>query len=295
MDADRRTADERPITPKEALEYAQHLCGAAGSETPRLDGEVLLRHVLGIDRAALYGRMTEPLTSAQAAAFLTLLGRRVAGEPVAYLTGFKEFMGLGFAVGPGVLIPRPETELLVEWALAWLNDRPQTTVVDVGVGSGAIALSVAALTPPDAEVEVIGIDASSSALAWARRNRRGLGLDGRVVLLEGDLTTGMADASADVVLSNLPYLTPQQVDENPWLAMEPAEALIGGADGMDFVHRLIDDVPRVLRPGGAVGIEIDPSQAEATQRLLAAALPDAMISVIEDLAGLPRHVTGSLG
>ena len=286
-------AEERPITPAEALRYAQAMCTAAGSETPRLDGEVLLRHVLGIDRTALYARMNETMSAAQAATFLTLLGRRVAGEPVAYLTGYKEFMGMGFAVGAGVLVPRPETELLVEWALGWLAEHPGSTLVDVGTGPGTIALSVAALTPLAAGISVIGVDVSAEALRWAAGNRRGLGLDDRVVLREGDLLSGMDDASVDLVLANLPYLTPQQVQENPWLAMEPELALLGGEDGMALVRRLIADLPRVLRRGGAVGLEVDPSQVAETSHVLSGALPGAVVTVIRDLAGFERHVTAT--
>jgi release factor glutamine methyltransferase len=287
----RRRAEDHAITTAQALRYAAAVCEGAGSETPRLDGEVLLRHVLGIDRAALFARLHDPLPPPAAAAFLTLLGRRVAGEPVAYLTGFKEFMGLGFAVGPGVLIPRPETELLVEWAQSWLQARPRPgAVLDIGTGSGAIALALAAALPMDAGRRVVAADASADALRYARRNRAALALDRRVALVRGDLAAWCGDGAAGLVLANLPYLTPEQAAGNPWLAAEPAEALVAGADGLDLIRRLIADLPRLLAPGGAAGFEIDPSQAETVADLLSATLPEATVRVVADLAGLARHV-----
>jgi len=286
----RRGADEHPITPAEALRFGAAMGARAGSDTPRLDAEVLLRHVLQIDRAALFARLNEPLPAEAAAAFLTLLGRRVAGEPVAYLVGEKEFMGLPLRVGPGVLVPRPETELLVEWALRRLRDRAGAVVIDVGTGSGAIALGVAAGLPADRGVRVVAADRSAEALAWARRNRWALALEGVVSLVRGDLTTWLAPGSADLLLANLPYLTPEQVAANPLLGGEPEEALLGGRDGLDLVRRLVADLPRVLAPGGAVGLELDPAQTGTVATLLGEALPDARVEVIDDLAGLPRHV-----
>jgi release factor glutamine methyltransferase len=285
----RRTADEHPITPAEAIRFGAAMTARGGSDTPRLDAEVLLRHVLQTDRADLFARLTDPLPPASAAAFLTLLGRRVAGEPIAYLVGEKEFMGLPIQVGPGVLVPRPETELLVEWALRWLSDRPDAVVVDVGTGSGGIALAVAAGLPTGSRARIIATDASAEALAWAARNRWALALD-TVELVRGDLTTWLAPATADLVLANLPYLTPDQIAENPLLAAEPEGALLGGADGLDLIRRLVADLPRVLAPGGAVGLELDPGQTAQVTALLAETLPGLRIETITDLAGLLRHV-----
>ena len=290
MEADgRRTADEHPITPAEAIRFGAVMTARGGSDTPRLDAEVLLRHVLQTDRADLFARLTDPLPPASAAAFLTLLGRRIAGEPIAYLVGEKEFMGLPIQVGPGVLVPRPETELLVEWALRWLSDRPDAVVVDVGTGSGAIALAVAAGLPPGSRARIIAADESAEALAWAARNRWALALD-TVELVRGDLTTWLAPATADLVLANLPYLTPDQIAENPLLAAEPEGALLGGADGLDLIRRLVADLPRVLAPGGAIGLELDPGQTAQVTALLAETLPGLRIETIADLAGLLRHV-----
>ena len=262
---------------------------AAGSETPRLDAEVLLRHVLGVDRTGLFLRLPKPLATADRAAFDGLVAARLDGAPVAYLTGEREFMGLPFRVRPGVLVPRPETEVLVEWALARLRARPGARVLDVGTGSGAIALSLAAHAPAGWGGRAIGGDASAAALAIAAENRARLGMADRVALVRGDLAS-WCRGPLDLLLANLPYLRPEQVAANPALAAEPAAALLGGADGLDLIRRLVADAPRVLAPGGAIGLEIDPSQAEAVVGLVVAALPEAEVAVLRDLAGLARHV-----
>lgn len=262
---------------------------AAASETPRLDAEVLLRRVLGLDRTGLFVRLRDPLLPADRSAFEDLVGQRLAGAPVAYLTGEREFMGLPFAVRPGVLIPRPDTEGLVEWALERLATGPGATVVDVGTGSGAIALALAALLPPVWTGRILAADRSAEALAVARENRARLDPRGRVTLVRGDLATWSA-GGVDLLLANLPYLRPGQVAANPALAAEPALALVGGADGLDPIRRLVNDVPRLLAPGGALGLEIDPSQAGEAARLVGAALPDARIETRPDLAGLARFV-----
>lgn len=264
----------------------------AGSETPRLDAEVLLRSVLNVDRTGLFLRLQEPVSARETDKFEQLVARRIAGEPVAYLTGSKEFMGLPFAVGPGALIPRPETELLVEWALGWLEQRPAATVVDVGTGSGAIALSLAALLPSDWRGRIIAADISSIALDWTRRNRDAL-LDMRqracVALVQGSLLD-WCGGPVDLVLANLPYLTPEQIADNHWLAAEPKLALDGGPDGLELVRRLVADLPRVLAPSGAIALELDPAQPGGVAALVTARWPDTMVRVIHDLAGLPRHL-----
>lgn len=284
------TAPEPTIA--NALRAAHDRLAAAGVETPRLDAEVLLRHVLGLDRAALFARLRDRLTPADASAFTELVARRRTGEPVAYLTGEREFMGLPFIVRPGVLIPRPETELLVEWALAWLANRASATILDVGTGSGAIALSLAAHLRGAQRATIVAADVSATALAVAAENRARLGLDARVRLVRGDLAA-WCGGPVDLLLANLPYLRPDQVAANSDLRCEPPLALVGGPDGLALVRRLVADAPRLLAPDGALGLEIDPSQAEAVPTLIAATLPGAAIAVRPDLAGLPRHVVAT--
>ena len=281
------TEGEPPIAA--VLRTAQERLAAAGSETPRLDAEVLLRHVLRLDRTGLFLRRSQPLAPADQAAFDALVAQRAAGTPVSYLTGEREFMGLPFAVRPGVLVPRPETEGLIEWALSWLAPRPAATVVDIGAGSGAIALSLAALLPPDRQDRIVAADVSPAALAVAAENRARLGLAARVHLVRGNLAD-WCRGPVDLLLANLPYLRPDQLTANPALRAEPTLALLGGADGLDLIRRLVADAPRLLAPGGAIGLEIDPSQAQVVADLLAAARPTATVAVRNDLAGLARHV-----
>lgn len=270
---------------------ANHLA-ASGSESPRLDAEVLLGHVLGVDRAALFLRHETALQPTEAAAFDALVRRRASGEPVAYLTGHREFMALPFAVNADVLIPRPETELLVEWALDRLRLRPAATVVDVGAGSGAIAVSLAAHADPTWSGTIIAADVSPAALAVAARNRAGL-LSGtrrrQVQLVRGSLLE-WCGGPIDLVLANLPYLTPAQIAANPSLKAEPALALDGGREGLDLVEALVADLPRVLAPTGAAGLELDQSQTGRIARRLGARFPKAQVATLHDLAGWPRHV-----
>ncbi|MCC6313188.1 MAG: peptide chain release factor N(5)-glutamine methyltransferase, partial [Thermomicrobiales bacterium] len=229
---------------------------------------------------------------AAARRFAALIARRASGEPVAYLIGEREFMALPFRVGPGALVPRPETELLVEWALGWLAHRPRAVVLDIGTGSGAIAVALAAHLAPDWAGRIIAADRSGEALAWAARNRAALAQSQRVRLVRGDLTDWCAAGAADLLLANLPYLTPGQIAENPDLAAEPRTALDGGPDGLDLVRRLLADAPRALAAGGAFGLELDPSQTEPVAALARQTLPGARIRIIADLSGRPRHVVG---
>ena len=280
---------ERASTVAEALQAAATGLAAVGSETPRLDAEVLLRHVLGLDRTALFLRLREPLAASDQTAFDALVTQRLARALVAYLTGEREFMGLPFFVRPGVLVPRPETEGLVEWALARLAARPWGTVIDVGTGSGAIALALAAHTPADWGGRVIASDISAAALAVAAENRVRLRLGGQVALLRGELAA-WCRGPVDLLLANLPYLRPDQLAANPALAAEPALALLGGPDGLTLIRRLVSDAPRFLARDGALGLEIDPAQAEAVVALLTSTWPRGRVEILPDLAGLARHV-----
>lgn len=279
-------------TLQDVLRAATHRLTEAGFDSPRLDAEVLLRHLLDVDRTGLFLQLPDSAPSEISGALDELISRRLTGEPVAYIVGQREFMGLPFHVGPGVLVPRPETEILVEWAIGWLNAHPHATVIDVGTGSGAIALSIAASLPTDSAVIVLASDPSPEALAIAQRNQDALrahGIVGKVRFTQQSLldeTTG----PLDLVLANLPYLTPEQISGNPDLAAEPRLALDGGGDGLVLVRELIADLRRVLSPRGATGFELDSSQTDAVERLLAAEFPLATIRAIDDLAGLSRHV-----
>lgn len=268
------------------------------SDSPRLDAEVLLRHAAGLDRTGLLVALRDDVPPKLQQQFDELISRRATGVPVAYLTGTREFMGLHFHVDERVLVPRPETELLVEWTLAHLAqleqiERRQIRVVDVGSGSGAIALSIAALAHDP--LNVTAIEPSAGAREVIARNRDALltpERQSRFTVVDDDLLTG-TEGPFDIVLANLPYLTPDQIAENPDLDTEPRLALDGGADGLDLVERLIAQLPDRVAPSFAVGLELDPSQAARVAGLLRETLTGSDVSIIRDYAGLDRHVVAT--
>jgi release factor glutamine methyltransferase len=266
---------------------------ASGIDTPRLDAEVLLRSILEWDRATLLMRLREPLSPADQERISALVDQRLMGISVAYLIGNREFMGLPFAVGPGVLVPRPETELLVEWALAWLQSYPAKTVVDVGTGSGAIAISLAAHLDAGWDGWIIASDRSPEALRYAAANRVALDRAGRVQLVRGNLLDWYR-GPVDLLLANLPYLRPDQIEGNLELKAEPSIALLGGRTGLDLIRQLLIDAPRVMAPGGAVGLETDPANARDAAKLAHLAFPDSRITIQRDLAGFERLVLADL-
>jgi release factor glutamine methyltransferase len=283
-------APGRTPTASDLISLAAARLAAVGVDSPRLDAEVLLRHVLGIDRARLFAALRDPVPAGAIAEFDALIQRRLSGVSVAYLIGAKEFMGLPFAVGPGVLVPRPETELLVEWAEQRLPRDEQAIIVDVGTGSGAIILAIASRAGLTAPGRLVGCDMSRDALGYAIRNRAALGLRQRVSFVHGNLLTWLG-RPAHLILANLPYLRPDQVAANPELAPEPGLALVSGDDGLDEIRRLTADLPRVLAPGGSAIFEVDPTQAGTVGDLVVRKLPDARVAILPDLTGRNRFVT----
>jgi release factor glutamine methyltransferase len=259
---------------------------AAGIETSRLDAELLLMHVLGIDRTQLLLTLEDVLTPEQSTYLTNLANRRLDREPIAYLTGSREFMGLDLIVDSRVLIPRPETETLVEWALDWLSYRPNARVIDVGTGSGAIAIAIAVHGPP--LTEITAVDISAGTLEVAERNAA-QHVQNRVELRLSDLLESV-DSRYDLILANLPYLTPEQIAGSPTIAFEPVLALDGGENGSQLIERLISQLPAHLAEGGAVGLELDPGHADAMAQHLAIALPQHSIEIRPDLAGFPRFL-----
>ena len=261
------------------------------AESPALDAEVLLRAVLGRSRAALVAHPEAPLAPQQWQRLAGLLERRAAGEPVAYLTGSKEFMGLTFAVGPAVLIPRPDTECLVERALAVLPTDGRRVVADVGTGSGAIAVSLAVQRPV---LQVYALDSDSRAARLAAANARRQGVAERVTVRCGDLLAPLPEAAA-VIVANLPYIRSEALPTLPVSVRdyEPRTALDGGGDGLAVYRRLLGQLaaqPELLRRPGHVLCECDPFQVDALSALVRAALPDAGIEVVCDLAGRTRGI-----
>lgn len=261
----------------------------ARASIDRRDAQVLACHALGCDRAALIARGRHPLDAAQQAVLYALLHRRVAGEPVAYIVGRREFFGLDLAVAPGVLIPRPDTELLVECALERVRDLPAPRVLDAGTGSGAIALAIKAQCP---QAQVTALDRSGAALQIARDNAARLGLD--VMFVASDWLDAVGAHEFDCIVSNPPYIRMS----DPHLAQgdlrfEPADALVSGEDGLDALRTLCGSAPARLAEGGSLLCEHGYDQAGAVRALMrCAGLAD--VSSWRDIAGIERVSGGVL-
>jgi release factor glutamine methyltransferase len=266
----------------------------ASSTTPELDAAVVLSHVTGASRAQLIAYPERGLSEAECRAFRDLLERRAAGEPVAYLTGHREFMGLDFATDARALIPRPETELLVEAGLEAARARLARGITpiaaDIGTGSGAIAVSLAALEPR--LPRVYAVDVAADALALARENVERLGVRDRVMLLQGDLLDPLPEP-VDLLLANLPYIALAEAETLPpdVREFEPAGALFGAEDGLGHFRRLFAGAAPHLRPAAAVMLEIGADQGAAVRDLARRAFPTATVEVRQDYAGLDRLVT----
>lgn len=269
---------------------ASLVTAGASPEDARRDVAVLARHLLGWDLAAWLGRQRDEAPTDLAAALGALVVRRATGEPVAYLTGTREFYGRTFRVTPDVLIPRPETELLVERALALVDERPPTalTIVDVGTGSGCIAVTLAAERPL---LHVIATDTSEAALLVAGTNAQRHGVADRLELRAGSLLSGVG--AADLVVSNPPYIALSERDSlmRDVRDFEPATALFGGSDGLAVIRALVTAAWETLRPGGTLLLEIGAGQAEAVRQLVSSA-GFAAVRIRMDLAGHPRIAEG---
>jgi len=265
------------VTVREAVAWARRLLQGAGVTEAHLEAELLLAHALGLSRAQLYARLHTPLPSEAFHRFLCLVGRRASREPLAYILGRREFYGLELEVSPVALIPRQETELLVELALTWLKRRRGLHwVADVGTGCGAIALAIAYYSPTP--VQVVATDISPSALALAAHNARRLGLEGHVHLLLAHLLTPFRLA-LHLVVANLPYVpTEELASAPPELRWEPRQALDGGPQGLRVISRLLAQAPSAIRPGGALILELDPRQAPNISHLALTYLPHAHLS-----------------
>ncbi|GAA0720834.1 peptide chain release factor N(5)-glutamine methyltransferase [Dactylosporangium roseum] len=273
-------------TPSAAIAGAARVLARAGVASPRVDAELLAAHVLGIPRARL---LTAPrFATEQAAEFDRLVLLRATRVPLQHLTGEAPFFGFELLVGPGVFIPRFETELLVEWALR----HPGRTVVDLCSGSGAIAIAVARARP---DADVYAVEASAKALDWLRRNATRLAPSVRVV--RGDATDPTVlsdvDGAADLVLCNPPYVPEDAPVDVEVRDHDPHEAVFGGRDGMDLMAGIARRAAALLRPGGVLAIEHDDTQGETLPALLREA-GFTEVADHRDLAGRPRFTTARL-
>ena len=271
------------------LQWTEQFFSEKGIESPRLDAEVLLAHLLSRERIHLYVHFDEPLEAAELSEFRELVKQRARRVPVAYLTGRREFMGLSFHVGSGVLIPRPDTEILVQTAIEELRTAPGATkFADLGTGSGAIALSVLHYVP-DASSDAT--DISAEALAIAEKNAADLGLSERINLHEGDLLKPLAGQKYHAILSNPPYIPDADIPglQPEVREHEPRIALAGGADGLDFYRRIAAGAKDFLLEGGFLAVEIGIHQADEVRRIVEEN-GLARAEIRRDLAGIDRVV-----
>jgi release factor glutamine methyltransferase len=272
------------VTLQEALNFAKSALSSRNVEDAGLESEVLLRHALGIDRTQLYLTLKEELTPEQEKTFRELLERRLSGVPLAYVVKHREFYGLDFYINQDVLIPRPETELLVEKALELAKNKPIHTIADVGTGSGIIAVTLAVRLP---DVKIYATDISEKALAVALFNAEKHGVVYRITFLKGDLVRPIPEP-CDLIVANLPYV--KRAEITPPIAAEPHQALDGGKEGLDVIKRFCREVKTKLTPGGYVLMEIGRGQSETVKKYLLSLYPDAEIEVYKDMSGIERVV-----
>jgi release factor glutamine methyltransferase len=274
---------------KQALSSAVDRLETADVGSPRMNAEVLLMFVLGVNRAHLYAHPERELTAEEESRYDEVLAQRATGMPSQYITGHQEFWGLDFIVSPAVLIPRPETEHLVETVLELARDVVHPKIVDVGTGSGCIAL---ALAHELKGAETYAVDVSAEALEIARANAVRLQLDARVHFLPSDVLEALISTNAfDFVVSNPPYVGFDEADkvQKSVRDFEPRIAVFAGEQGLDVIGRLVEQAHQVLKPGGWLAMEIGYSMRDAVLNVLTPTMW-VDIRVVPDLQGIPRVV-----
>jgi len=295
-------ADTKEVwTILEILRWTADYFRDKGVLEPRASAEVLLAHVLGLSRLDLYLRYDQPLAPEELARFKALMVRRREGEPVAYLTGHKEFWSLDFQVAPGVLIPRPETEILVSAALesaretigsASQEGQPRLWGVEIGVGSGAVVVALAKELP---QLDWLALDLSAAALMVARDNARRHGVGGRLHFVRGDLVSGLKPLPRfALMVANLPYVPRAAWEQLPKdiRDFEPREALLGGEDGLDLIRLLVRQAHHYLPPGGHLALEVGAGQAGPVLELLHETKAYEQLESLSDYQGVQRVVRG---
>ena len=273
------------------LKWTEEYFGQKGVESPRLDAEVMLSHVLGKQRIYLYVHFDEPLQAEELAAYRTMIKQRIDRVPVAYILGKKEFMGLTFKVTPDTLVPRPDTEILVQAAVDRLKQWTDADVrlADIGTGSGAICLSVLSMLD---NIVADTVDISSAARAVAEENAAALGLSERVTFHTGDLLAPIREQQFTAILSNPPYIPEADIQglAPEVRCKEPMTALSGGKDGLDFYRRLCDEAPAMLTDDGFMAFEVGIHQATEVAQLAEASPLIVRTEILKDYAGIDRVV-----
>ncbi|WP_100523492.1 peptide chain release factor N(5)-glutamine methyltransferase [Mycobacteroides abscessus] len=278
------------LTVREALNRASSFMESL--DDGRFLAEIMIRHQLGWDRTQFFLGMNDSLSEEDWSAIERMVNDRLSGIPVQYLIGQQEFYGLLFEVNPSVLIPRPETEILVEQVLKHCDPQAALVGADIGTGSGAIAVSLAV----HSQWRMYAVDIAQESLDTAQKNSRTHGVEHQMTFLQGDLLVPLPEP-VDILVSNPPYIPSQDILELDVQVKdhEPMRALDGGVDGLDFYRRLCEGLPKVLRPGGFVAFEVGMGQAREVECLMQASGVIERTEVIADLAGIERIVMGKRG
>lgn len=274
------------MTLKQAFNHARKTLIASNIEDASLESELLLRHTLKISRVQLYLNLDDELNPKDAQTFRHLIERRLSGELTAYITGYREFYGLDFRVDPNVLIPRPDSELLVEKALKLAQNRKISAIAEIGTGCGAIAVSLALNLP---QTKFYATDISAAALKIAMINCRKHGVADRICLLQGDMLDPLPEP-VDLIIANLPYVKESDLPLIYSANFEPLLALNGGSDGLEKIRQLCRRVNNKLKPDGSLLLEIGQGQSSAVTVFLGNLFPSAKIAVTPDLGGIERVV-----
>jgi release factor glutamine methyltransferase len=276
------------MTLRELLCQAANTLALHGSDDPYFEAELLLRYLLKLERAKFYVNLMGEVTEKQIRTSSALIQRRICHEPIAYITGSKEFFGIEFYVDHRVFIPRPETELLVEQALALASSRFSSScvVADIGTGCGAIAIALALNLP---QAEVYATDVSTEAIEVIAINCHKHGVGGRVHIVKGDLLHPLTEPF-DLIIANLPYIKDSDIAglSAEIKLFEPLCALAGGEDGLHWIRRLLYQVDGKVRQGGAILLELSPGQGEAVLHVAKGLLPEAKAKLMSDLSGHER-------
>ncbi len=271
---------------KQAIQQARAILKSNKVENPELTAEVILRNVLNLSRVELYQSLPQELSEEKGKIFRQHIQRHLDGEPVAYIIGHKEFYGLDLYVDDRVLIPRPETELLVEKALEIARNKQGIIVADIGTGCGAVAVSLALNLR---EVKIYATDVSAPALEVAVENSQRHHVLDKIVFLEGNLLEPLPEP-VDVIIGNLPYVKKADIDLFRPLGFEPRLALDGGEDGLCQIRQFCSQVKGKVKPGGSILLEVGEGQSKAVASLLCDFFPNAMINIFKDFAAIERVV-----
>lgn len=289
--SDSQTVDSRPWTIRHVLEWTTNYFREQQCESPRLDAEILLAHVLKCPRIQLYVRYDIALSDDQRSKMRELVRRRAAREPVAYLVGKREFFGLDFKVSPDVFIPRPETEMLVVELVKTLKEQPAATVLDLCVGSGCVCVSTSVNLP---QVRMTAVELFPNVLKIARENAEKHGILDRIEFFQGDLYSALPEPVLfDAIVSNPPYIeTPVLEKLQPEVRLhEPRTALDGGIDGLDVFRRILEGAGSHLRPGGRLLVELSPETVFAAAELAEKNKELNTVTILRDDAGASRFLS----